>query len=214
MHCNIIVNVSNVLMVVRHIKKKRFVSFDLQYYDGWTNIFYWLSNYLKIYLDIPSYISIFNYPETIFQRVTWIIRWPAPSARLLRAPCWRGECSLVLSVPRNPSSDASLLRACCWPGQSRPVRPVPSKTLLSPVLGTPQSSSLQPCVSRPRPGPNTDTRPRLAGSDTNTKNPHKQIGESRRCWELLRTVFTIRCWQRATQWVWAARGKQTRPWAA
>ena len=29
---------------------------------------------------------------------------------------WRGECSLVLSVPRNPSSDASLLRACCWPG--------------------------------------------------------------------------------------------------
>ena len=27
---------------------------------------------------------------------------------------------------------------------ARPVRPVPSKTLLSPVLGTPQSSSLQP----------------------------------------------------------------------
>ena len=68
--------------------------------------------------------------------------------------------------------------ACSGPaGQARPVRPVPSKTLLSPVLGTPQSSSLQPCV--PRPGPSTDTRPRLAGSDTNTKNRHKQIGECR-----------------------------------
>ena len=134
-----------------------------------------LSNYLQIYLDILSHISIprnnlskGNVDNTVAGSL------PPPDRSVLPGVSVVQFCQFLGIHPVTPGCSGP---AAAWLGMARPVRPVPSKTLLSPVLGTPQLSSLQPCV--PRPGPSTDTRPRLAGSDTNTENRHKQIGECR-----------------------------------
>ena len=76
-------------------------------------------------------------------------------------------------------------------GVARPVRPVPSKTLLSPVLGTPQSSSLQPCV--PRPGPSLTLDPDWLGPiQTRRIVTNRSQETSEGVNKILRTVFTSR----------------------
>ena len=163
-----------------------------------------LSNYLQIYLDILSHISIprnnlskGNVDNTVAGSL------PPPDRSVLPGVSVVQFCQFLGIHPVTP--------ACSGPaGQpARPVRPVPSKTLLSPVLGTPQLSSLQP-----RPGPSTDTRPRLAGSDTNTENRHKQIGECREgvenyCQQCLQSGADSS--RRLAMGLGRERGKQTRP---
>ena len=94
---------------------------------------------------------------------------------------------------------------------ARPVRPVPSKTLLSPVLGTPQSSSLQPCV--PRPGPSLTLDPDWLGPIQTRRIVTNRSQETR---EGVNTSANSVYEQvpPAAEWVWAVRGKQTRPESA
>ena len=71
-------------------------------------------------------------------------------------------------------------RGCSGEWGGGPARPVPSKTLLSPVLGTPPRSPLARAWHSTR----------LAGPDRN-KNNHQKLTQERRCPEILRTLAIV-----------------------